>query len=142
MYLSIFSILASFSLPYLKTTFIRIQLRAQQYALYHHLKNARYGLSQHKKIFVCPSSTAHQCEKEWPASGYRIFSLSDTGESIEIQHQRLPFSMQAKFSGFGSEHWLIFSEGHALTTNGTFSLCIHQICQYIVINKAGRAKLR
>ncbi len=140
-YLSVFSILSSFLLPYLKTTFVRVQLLTQQYALYHHLKNARYALMHHKKIFVCPSSTPYHCEKEWPTLGYRIFSLSENGESIEIQNKQLPFGMQAQFSGFGTDHWLIFSDGQALTTNGTFSLCIQNTCKYIVINKAGRAKL-
>lgn len=134
-------ILASIALPYLQRTFLNLQLLTHQYALHHHLKSARYALSHYQTVVVCPSNTPTHCETTWPASGYRIFGTSSTGEPIEIQTIRLPRFIQAHFEGFGQEKWLIFSEGKLLSTNGTFSLCTHNTCKHIIINKAGRVKL-
>jgi hypothetical protein len=128
---------------YFKNTFFKIQLLTHQYALYHHLKSARYALIQYKTISVCPSKTANHCQEEWPASAYRIFGISQTGEAIEIQNKKLPPFIQASFEGFGQNRWLTFSEGNLMATNGTFSLCIKKsdICKKIVVNKTGRVKI-
>jgi len=148
--IGILSITFGIALPAMDDFIDRGKIKSESMQLRSSLQLARKtAISENKKVTVCPTKDAKDCDKDW-SKGYMVFidlnedrQLDETDLLIyqsDIKDDRITLRWKA-FGARSSMQW--HQTGITNYQNGSFEFCFHEkpkLARALIVTKAGRIR--